>query len=199
MDYGDDLIRLALRHPVLIEDAQSVLDEANERVINALHEYTDQQCSDSFKVGEIDNFCFDFWCPDWGQTPTGKSVASFWLDCEGEGSGDRSWLSVLTGQMLATGGFFFWADYRDFGIRRNAWRNYLRDHFAATPAFGKAGFRLNARGDAIIKPVVLDAACLAENYPNFDACFDNVAAALDAIDKLLPEFERIVQKVKNWA
>lgn len=199
MNYGHDLIRLALGHPVLIEDAQAVLGEANEIFLGKLHEYTDEQCSDSFTVTEIDDLCFNFGRPEWGQTPKGEPTAAFYLECEGEDTEDRSWLSVLTGQTLATSGFFFWVNYKDFGIKTKAWKKYLCEQFAATPAFRDAGFALNADGDAIIKPFTLDAACLAENYPNLDECFDSVGAALDAIEKLLPEFEKIIQKAKHWA
>lgn len=200
MKYGDELIRLALGHSTLIEEAQAVLEETNEILIQALYTYTDTRLSDSFTLGEInEDLCFNFWRSEW-KDKRDEPVAFFWFDHnenEGEGS-DRSWMSILSGQTPAIGRFSFWSEYGEFGIKKRAWKKYLQRCFTTTPAFAEAGFTLSADGEAIIKPIVLDAACLAENYPNLDACFDNVAAALGCIDKLLPEFEKIVQRVQNW-
>lgn len=198
MRYGKELIRLVLAQPSLIEEAQAVLYEANNILLKTLRDYINSQIHNNFTVSEVDNENFNFWRPAWEQSTGKEPFASFWLGCEGEDS-SKNWLSVLCGQVRATGYFAFCPDYYGgFGIKKKEWKKYLLKYFNDTPAFSYAGFTLNSSSEAIIIPITLNSTDLAEKYPNLDECFGSVDSALEAITTLLPEFEKIIEAMKNW-
>lgn len=199
MQYGDDLIRLALGHSALIEEAKTVLDEAERVFIEKLHEYIKSQLSDLFKISNIDKYyAFEFWIPEWSKSNEEEIIASFKLSYTG---GEWTWLTILTGQTRATGYFSFKLNFKNF-IRKDIkkeWKNCLRKYFHSTQKFKNTKFELVENGDEIIIPIKLNVSDLAEKYPdNLDECFGSVDSALEAIKTLLPEFEKIVQAMKNW-
>lgn len=197
MHYGKELISLVLGQPALIEEAQAVLNETDEKFLKILHDYIAGKISNSFKISEADDD-INFWCPEWCQNIQNKPVASFCLECEGDDS-DRSWLSVLCGQVRATGYFTFKPNYYGaFGIKKKDWKKYLLNYFSESSVFSDAGFTFDSNGEEIIIPIVLNASELAEKYPDLNECFGSIDSAIEAINALLPEFKKIVMAMKNW-
>ncbi|MCH5276533.1 MAG: hypothetical protein J1E80_01730 [Desulfovibrionaceae bacterium] len=194
MQYENDLIRLAIRQTALIDQAWNVLRGAEEELMQALCIYIKQHIPTSFIISEIrEGLWFNFWNPTWCRTPQ-QPVASFWIGHEG--GNDYSWLSILTRQIPATGTLCFQRD--SAGIYIKDWKSYLINYFASTPAFEETGFRLSQDGNKIIIPIELNVDELAENYPKFDVCFGSINPALKAINTMLPEFEKIIEAIKNW-
>lgn len=208
MKYGDDLIRLALGHPALIEEAQAVLDEANVILINQLRDYISMKISNLFEVSDISDENYDcaFWRPEWCQSQQ-KKLALFCLYWDGENKNNEyegSWLRVLTGQSFATGCLAFKVDYSEIvdakgrKIDARRWEKYLMKCYNDTQYFNNTEFIPSKDRKRIIIPIKLNASDLAENYPdNLEKCFGSVDSALEAIKTLLPEFDKIVQAVKN--
>jgi len=69
----------------------------------------------------------------------------------------------------------------------------LEAFFNETEAIRKAGFHYHERGTLTL-PFVLDAALVAEEYPDLKKSLAPVSTALETLLKVKPEFDKLVKE-----
>lgn len=195
MKYATDIQKLVIKNVLLVESSQNILDSADEWLVAKIWQTVAANAGGDFKTGKDEDGNYFLTNENWPKPEEDALTAAFWLDGEGEEIGERSWLSVLCGLVPGTsGGFFFWYDWTANGIKRKAWKEFLKDFFANNPGLRENGFSLNEAGTAIVMPLRLDLERLAADFPDADSAFEPAAEAADAIFSQRETFKDLFQK-----
>lgn len=195
MSYSPEICAHVIENVALVEEAQEVLAYAEEQLVEKIWTFIG-------KITEEQEY-FDVICDkngdrivsghDWEKKDDGMPIAGFWLDCQGDGC-EKSWFSVLAGIVPGTtAGLFFWYDWSVHGIKRKDWKVFLKDFFIKNPGLGDNGFVLNEDGTAIMRPLKIDLACLAEHFQNPECCLDSMNETLEAIYAEREVFEKLLK------
>lgn len=200
MSYDAEICKLVIENAALVEKAQEILEWVDERLVEQIWKYLSENCSSlkNFEARKDENDDYYLWNSNWPQKGNGMPLGAFWLDGQGENYERQSWLSIFCG--LASGssaGLFFWCDWSFLNCSRKTWKAFLKDFFIKNPALERHGFSLNEKGTAIIKIFNMNLKCLANNFNNFENCFNSLDDALADIYSQTNLFTDLLEKAKS--
>lgn len=196
MNYTKELAVLIINNVRLVEESNEVLGEIDDELFTELGNYI-KSCLQKSNI--YDNFNADsdikFFRSKWPKGKNDESIASIWLDCDGEYT-EYSWLSILTGQLADTyAGLFLWIEHE--GIRKTEWKQFMKTQYRNNPSLEESGFILNKENTAIVYPFRIEASCLIDNYPDIKKCFSKIGYAIDMLDKNTGILDTIIKNAKE--
>ena len=196
MQYSPEMYQFVLKNATLIEKAYTVLLHADERVMQAISQYTRNYVGKYFEVtslyGEDKYVAFLEHTWKLGSEKEWKAQFQFWY--EGKNSDDSYWVNILTGAIPgALTGFYFYPRNCD---KKNV-KAFLHEKFE-DKKMRADGFRLREDGMAIVYPVLLKTQelidMIAENVSQDAPCFSPIKQALDKIIEKKDVFNELAEE-----
>ncbi|MDD3327083.1 MAG: hypothetical protein PHW25_08365 [Zoogloea sp.] len=200
-----DVHQLVIRNLAVLEQAPAIVEEAEKRIFGAIDRKVEDWAEaqggwhGTFDFLERDTF---FKPEDWPETEDHSLIClelgyAQELDCQ-------HYLSPLVG-----------AAPQEFGLRFNVhapwitglegqkraqpgkkWASFLQSVIDDFPALAANGFRIE--GELLFHPIRLDAAALADAYPDtLDDALEPVDEALAHLAAALPEFNRLIEAAQS--
>lgn len=205
MSQSHEIHKLVINNMAVLEQAPAVVDEAEKRIFGAIDEKIEKWAK--AQEGWVGFFDFledetSFKPENWPVTDDGSYLAWFEIGML-PSEGYEHYLSPLVGAVTQEFGFYFsvhapWLtrlENRKRAQPGKKWANFLHEHFRDFPLLAANGFR--PEGEALFHPVRIDAAALADAYPDtLDDALEPVDEALAHIAAALPEFNRLIETAR---
>lgn len=202
MSQSHEIHKLVISNMAVLEQAPAVVDEAEKRIFGAIDEKIEKWAK--AQEGWVGFFDFledetSFKPANWPATDDIGYLAYFQIgmlsveDCQYT-------LSALVGAVSQEFGCRFsvhapWLTGLENQKRAQPgkkWANFLTEHFREFPLLAANGFRPD--GEMLFHPVRIDAAALADAYPDtLDDALEPVDEALAHIAAALLEFNRLIK------
>lgn len=195
MQPNQEMTKFIIENVELIEQASAILEDVDSQLITSMGNYAKNilEKTDIFDLIKTDEGDLWFTSSRWEKNEKDEPLLKFWLDCHGTNT-DKTWISVLGGKAPgAVAGIYCWYDWGTKGIKRKAWKDFLRNFFLKHESFYEQGFILNDEGTAILKPFNLSLDCLKEHFLSPDKCFEPLADVIDTIISQIKVFDELLK------
>jgi hypothetical protein len=205
MNDNHEVHKLVIRNLAVLEQAPKVVDEAEKRVFGAIDRKIEEWAAAQGEWSGVYDFLEDetTFKPDaWPESEIGYLA---YLELEYTPEIDcQHYLSPLVGAAPQEFGLRFavhapWITGLE-GQKRvqpgKKWSNFLQSVIEDFPALADNGFRVE--GEVLFHPIRLDAAALADAYPDtLDDALEPVDEALAHLAAALPEFNRLIDAAQS--
>ena len=200
MDYPKEMCLFLLQNKALIEK-ESLVEQVEKVVFKAINQTIEKRIGPrnpwrsrfALVSGDEEGNEDTFFAPlDWPVKPNANDLVGYQL-WESEKDVNNYWLAHAFGLNGATLCFDFWMDARPGGPSKYKVKQRLEAFFNETEAVRKAGFYYHERGTLTL-PFLLDAALVAEEYPDLKKSLAPVSTALETLLKVNSEFDSLVKE-----
>lgn len=200
MSYPKEMCLFLLQNKALIEK-ESLVEQVEVVVFKAINETIEKRIGPrnpwraryALVSGDKEGNEDTFFAPlDWPIKPNMSDLVGYQL-WESEKEVNNYWLGHAFGLNGATLCFDFWMDARPGGPSKYKVKQRLEVFLAENEAVRKAGFHYHERGTLTL-PFALDAALVAEEYPDLKKSLAPVSTALESLLKVNSEFDALVKE-----
>ena len=200
MEYTKEMCMFLLENPTLIEQ-MSLTEHVELTVFQGINagiqrrlERTPWRTRFALVSGDEDDNEDTFFTKfEWPRNDDNTDLVGFRL-WENDDNINMYWLSHALGLNNGTLCFDFWAGVKKGKISKYKIKQRMENFYNSNENLKKSGFLYHKRGTIFI-PFTVDVPKLKEEYPKMYQCLTPMFTALDAVVKLLPEFNTLVQEL----